>query len=87
MATHLETLKQFEEDLEWITHHQEELKRQYPEEYVAIYKHQVVAHSSEMNKLMEELEKRYGELSKSIAIKYITPRKEEMILFGRADKD
>jgi hypothetical protein len=80
MSTQLETLRQFEEDLDWIAEHYDELKVKYPEEFVAVYKKQVVAHDPEMSKLMEDLEKQYGELSRAIAVKYITPRKEEMIL-------
>jgi hypothetical protein len=76
----LEQLRQFEEDMDWITQHYEELKRHYPEQYVAVYRHAVADHDEDMKSLMARLKERYGEHAKYLAIEFITVKKDELIL-------
>lgn len=80
MTAQIEGLKQFEEDMNWITEHYENLKQRYPEQYVVVYRHTVVAHDKEIGELMVRLRKKYGEGATSLAIEFITAKKDELIL-------
>jgi hypothetical protein len=76
----LKTLKQFEQDLNWINAHYDELKALYPEQFIAVYRGQVVGHAPQVETVMEDMKRRYGEVSGSIAVKYISAREDELIL-------
>jgi len=73
-------LKQFEEDMGWITEHYEELKQRYPEQYVAVCNRTVVDHDREMRSLMARLMQKYGEHARYLAVEFITAKKYELIL-------
>jgi len=76
----LEQLKRYEEDMNWITAHYEELKLRYPEEFVAVYRYSVVDHDREMRDLMTRLRKKFGEKANFLATEFITAKKDELIL-------
>ena len=76
----IEELKQFEKDMDWISGKYSELAEQYPEEYVAVYDCKVVGHGNDLNRLMKQLKTKYGEVATRIAIQYVSPRKDELIL-------
>jgi hypothetical protein len=76
----VESLRQFGQDLDWIYAHHDELKRQYPEQFVAVYKGRVVAHAPKVETVMKELDRKYGDASGSIAVEYISTKKDELIL-------
>lgn len=76
----VEELQHFEKDMDWISKRYTELANKYPEEYVAVYDGEVVGHSSDLNKLMGHLKKKYREAATYVAIQYVSPKKDELIL-------
>ena len=75
-----EELRQFEKDMDWISAKYSELANEYPEEYVAVYDCRMVDHGSHLNRLMERLKARYGEIAMRITIQYVSPGKDVVIL-------
>ena len=78
--TQLQTLQQFEDDMNWITEQYEELKLRFPEQFVAVHHHEVVDHDAEMRALMARLRQQYGVGATSIAVEFIRALKDELIL-------
>lgn len=76
----IDELKQFEEDMNWINEHYEELKQNYSEQYVAVHNRTVVDHDKEIKNLMARLREKYRERASSLAIEFITAKKDELIL-------
>ena len=60
--------------------HYEDLKQSFPEKYVAVYRHEVVDHDAEIGPLMGRLKSRYGADATSVAVEYISTKKDELIL-------
>jgi len=73
-------LEEFRRDTHWLEGHYEELKKSYPEEYVAVYEEKVVDHDPDLDRLMARLEGSYPGKSGKLAIEYVTTRKIEMVL-------
>lgn len=80
MNSVVQQLGAFEQDMRWIDRHYDELKRRYSERFVAVHQQGVVDSDPELERLMNRLEKRYGEKAGRIAVKYITKKKVELIL-------
>jgi len=78
--TLLEQLEGFELDVKWLSQHYDKLKEQYPDQYVAVLAHRVVDHDNDLKSLVARLDEKYQEDSGRIAIKYVTPKKVELIL-------
>jgi hypothetical protein len=76
----LEQLEGFEEDMKWLNKNYDRLKKEYPEEYVAVLNQKVVDHGDDLKILVARLEEKYPKESDRIAIKYITTKKVELIL-------
>ncbi|RLI30207.1 hypothetical protein DRO48_03680 [Candidatus Bathyarchaeota archaeon] len=53
-------MKEDEENVKWLIQHYEQLKREYPNKYVAIRKKKVVDADTDITKLMQRLERRFG---------------------------
>jgi hypothetical protein len=71
MATLVEKLKEFEANSIWIGKHYQELKAKYPDEYVAVWKEEVVGHGKDMPSLLEILKKQYPEDHSHIPVEFI----------------
>jgi len=80
METAVKELEAFEEDVNWINKNYDMLKSKYPDQYVAVLGQQVVGYDSDLEVLMRRLKENYPIQSRSIAIKYITTKKVELIL-------
>jgi len=76
----LEQLEGFERDMKWLSQHYDRLKEQYPDQYVAVLAYSVVDHDSDLKSLVARLNEKYHADSGRIAIKYVTPKKVELIL-------
>ena len=76
----LEQLEGFERDMKWLSQHYDKLKEQYPDQYVAVLAHRVADHDSDLKSLVARLNEKYQADSGRIAIKYVTPKKVELIL-------
>lgn len=76
----LKALEQFESDIQWVCDHFDELKRDYPDNYVAILRGKVIAHHSDLDRLLKELEPVHGERISDLAIKFIPSEPVELIL-------
>lgn len=73
-------LREFEENMDWLNKHYEKLKKEYPENYVAVFNRKVVDHDSNLNTLMKRIETNYPGQDSKIAVKYVTAKKIELIL-------
>ena len=76
----LQQLEGFELDMKWLSQHYDRLKEQYPDQYVAVLDHKVVDHDDSLKSLVARLDQKYQANSGRIAIKYVTPKKIELIL-------
>jgi len=73
-------LERFEQDMAWIYAHHEALKQTYPNEFVAVYGGQVVAHSLDADTLVQELRQQYGDQASEIAVKFIYKEPPNFVL-------
>ena len=78
--TVLEKLKNFERDTKWIIKNYDELKMEYPDEWIASFGQRILDHSKGLDELMDRLREKYPENWKDIAIKFVSPQEVEMIL-------
>ena len=78
-------LKRFESDTKWIIEHYDELKIEYPDEWVASFNNKVIGHDKDLANLMEKLRAKYQADAGHIAVEFVAPRKVELIpsLLGR----
>jgi hypothetical protein len=70
----------YEENVNWVSKHSEELKRTYMNEWVAVLNETFVDHDHNLNKLVKRLRKYYLMDYNEIAIEYVTANKIEIIL-------
>lgn len=73
-------LDDFRKDTAWLEKNYEELKKKYPEEYVAVYQEGVVDHDPDLDRLLQRLEKKYPGKSNRVAVEYVTTKRIEMVL-------
>jgi len=73
-------LERFEKDMQWIYDHYQDLKRQYPDQFVAVLEGKVAAHNSDIDQLVQELKQRYGDRAGEIAIRFIYREPPNMVL-------
>ena len=76
----LQKLKTFEQDTTWLDRHYDELKMRYFDEWVAVFKKEVVAHEKDLENLMLKLQDKYGKDAGHIAVRFVSPKKVELIL-------
>lgn len=57
----------------------EELRRKYPDEYVAFHDDNVVGHDKDFEKLKAALQRKYGTID-HVAIEFISSKKVQLIL-------
>lgn len=77
-------LTRFTADAEYFQEHREELLDRYPEQWVAIYRHQVVAAAKDVKRLVRQLEK-MGIPSGQVYRGYLTQKDDLFILTVTAD--
>lgn len=73
-------LDDFRKDTAWLEKNYAELKKKYPEEYVAVYQEGVVDHDPDLDRLLQRLERKYPGESNRVAVEYVTPKRIEMVL-------
>lgn len=81
--TLVESIKEFEANFKWIGVHYEELKAQYPDQWIAVWKEEVVGQGNDLLSVREELKKRFPEDHTHIPIEYIGTEDIEFILESR----
>jgi len=75
----LEEIKQFREDRVWLEEQKDELKKKYPNQWVAILNKKVIGISSDYSSLIESLKRKNIELGK-VVIEYLSTTEEIFIL-------
>ncbi len=79
-----EMRRDYELNLRWLLAHYDEFLTQYPEEFIAVYDREVVAHANTIEQLRSQLNKQFGEKmiedARSIVIRKITAKTEQLIL-------
>lgn len=78
--TVVESIKEFEANSKWIGFHYSELKEKYPEEWVAVWKEEVLEHGKDLPSIIETLRKRYPEDHSHIPVEYISTEDIHLIL-------
>ncbi len=71
--------KAFQENMEWFRRHYPELRRKYPNKFVAINNQRVIDTDNDSFKLINRLRKEHGDL-RTFAIEHVTDGKVELIL-------
>jgi hypothetical protein len=71
--------KRFDKNVEWFQSHYEELKKRYKNEYVAVDNEKVLGHDSDLERLIEKMRRKYGDLG-AFVIEYLTDKKLQLIL-------
>lgn len=74
-----EQLKRFEKNVNWFQSNYDDLKRKYKNEYVAIDNQEVLGHDSDLERLIEKMRQKYGDLG-AFVIEYLTDKKLQLIL-------
>ena len=75
-------LEEFRKDTEWYQNHYEELLKQYPDHWVAIYDEKLVAASPDQDAMFAELKKKGVKATKAY-LKYLSTT-EEIWIFQAA---
>jgi len=78
----VEELVGFEESTRWLDAHAAELVKKYPHQYIAVFRQQVMDHDRQLKRLLGRIEKHYPAQRPAIVIKYLSPKKIELILCG-----
>lgn len=79
-ATLYQELERFEKDMQWIYDRYEDLRRQYPNEFVAVYREKLVGHNPHIDQLAKELKQNHKDRASDIAIKFIYKEPPNMVL-------
>ncbi len=74
-----QTHQQFCEDMDYLHSHWVEIRGNYPDHYVAVYKGAVVAACKTLKKVLKELDKK-GVPRNVVALRYIAQKPMRMIL-------
>jgi hypothetical protein len=72
-------LRQLQDGMVWIVAHREELRKKYPNEYIAVDKNKVVAHTREIVDLKKKLKSKF-ENFEHVAVDFIGEEEPELIL-------
>lgn len=75
-----EGLQAFEADSKWIDSHHEELKNNYPNEWIAVQNKVVVEHGTDMSLVVDTIKERFPENHTHIPIEYISTENIQLIL-------
>lgn len=62
-----------------LVNRREELRKKYPDEYVAIHENNVVGHDKDFDKLKRDLQQKFGMID-HIAVEFISAQKVQLIL-------
>ncbi len=73
-------MERFERDMDWIYTHYDMLKREYPNEFVAVFNQAVVAHSPDIESLMASVQPLLGQKVGNVAIKFIYAEPPTIVL-------
>jgi len=68
------------QDTVWLVNKYDELREQYPNEYVAAYKKRVIDHDRDMLALLERLKSKYNDNISRFAIEFVSAEDFELIL-------
>jgi len=68
------------ENKAWLKERMNDLRKEYPDEYIAVNQGEIVGHNKDLMKLLKDLRKKFGEPIDHIAIDFVTPKKIELIL-------
>lgn len=73
-------LQAFEADSKWIGDHYEALKKQYPDEWVAVKDQVVVEHGKDMPDVVDAVKKIFPESHQHIPIEFVSTEDIQLIL-------
>ncbi len=72
-------LQRFQRDIDYYQAHQEELLRQYPEQWVAIFNEHVVGTAPELDQLLTEVKQKGVPVGRSL-VEHVTTKDDLLIL-------
>lgn len=73
-------LKQYESDSSWIHQHFDDLRIRYPNEFVAVYHGEIIAHAQTVRELHAAIKKSRPETFGRAAVEYLPKEDLELIL-------
>ena len=73
-------LKQYESDSSWIHQHFDDLRERYPNEFVAVYQGEIIAHAQTIRALHAVMRKGHPETFGWAAVEYLPKEDLELIL-------
>jgi hypothetical protein len=76
----LEKLRNFQADSIWFDRNYEELKKKYKEEWVAVFRKQVIDHGKNLKSLLQRLSKNYPKDAGDIVVEFVTLEEVDLIL-------
>lgn len=76
----IQEMERFEKDTDWLQKHYDKLAEKYPDEYIAVLNEKIVDHNRDLRRLMGRIEAKYPKERGRVAIKFVSPRKVELIL-------
>ena len=79
----VEDLERFAQDRHYLEHHVEELRAQYPDHWIAVYRQQVVGAAKSHQRLIAELE-RQGIPPGRVYRQYLSTKDELLIVVAQA---
>ena len=71
--------KAFQQNMEWFRAHYEELKRKYPNKFVAVYNGSAIDSDADSYRLINRLRRKHGDLG-SFVIEPVSDGKVELLL-------
>jgi hypothetical protein len=72
-------LDHFEADTIWLDQHYDKFKKQYPDQFVAVYGKTLIDHGKNLDSLLRRLRKKYGNETGDIVVEFI-PKEEEILI-------
>ena len=76
--------RDYEKNVIWLIQHYKELQSQYQDEYVAVYDQTLIGHAKKLNDLLEYVANQHVIDFRSMAIKKLSKRTEQLFLMSIA---
>lgn len=80
MESAVDILSNFEANAKWLRENYETLKKDFNNEWVAVLNQAVIAHDSDLTKLVKRLKTRYSKDYNKVAVDYATAEELDLIL-------
>ena len=80
MVSAAAVLSSYEANAKWLSLNSEKLKKEFNNQWVAVFESAVVDHDVDLTKLVKRLQKKYVKVYSEIAVEYVTTKELDLIL-------